>query len=57
MIDETFCNPALCKSKTLHLNRLIADLDTYALRVAKARIVELEETVARLNKKIYGGNP
>lgn len=57
MIDETFCNPALCKSKTLHLNRLIAELDTYALRVAKARIVELEETVARLNKKIYGGNP
>lgn len=54
MIEE-ICTPALCHSKTLHLDRLIADMDTYALKIAHQRIVELEEIIARLNRKINRG--
>lgn len=55
MIDET-CTPALCHSKSLHLDRLIADIDTYKLKIAHQKIVELEETIMRLNRKILSAN-
>lgn len=55
MIDET-CTPVLCHSKSLHLDRLIADIDTYKLKIAHQKIVELEETIMRLNRKILSAN-
>jgi len=55
VIEET-CTPALCHSKSLHLDRLIADLDTYKLKIAYQRIVELEETIMRLNQRIVTAN-
>lgn len=55
MIEE-ICTPALCHSKSLHLDRLIADIDTYKLKLAHQRIVELEETIERLNRRIFTAN-
>jgi len=62
VIEET-CTPALCHSKSLHLDRLIADLDTYKLKIAHQKIVELEEriadleeTIMRLNRRIVTAN-
>ena len=50
------CPNPLCRTQAAVLDRLTADVDTYALKAAQMRIVELEQIVQRLNKKIARGN-
>ncbi len=43
---------ALVRWQQTQLDRLTSDVDTFALKAARVRIAELEETIVRLNQRI-----
>ena len=48
------CTSPLCRARNAQLNRLLDEVDTFALAAARTRIADLEIIVQRLNEKIMG---
>ena len=50
------CRLPLCVARNVQRERLLADVDTFKVKALEVQVVELKETVERLNRKIARRN-